>query len=801
MKQLYYAFGGEGAGQVRAATHGLTGEQQVAAVAAAGRYAAPAGGTPSVRLALTNTPAGRVLAHSAGTGGAYFAHVLLDIPPTLDAQHVVQTWGSPLWRLRDDGGGVELPEVPYLPVADALTDESLRAFLASPARRDLLEFVLSAWLSRSESGRVYVAAPAETVAMLAFALTCALPPALLEDFTFTTADPDPAGAGEALVGGQPADDLADECYAPPNFAVNDATGRRTELAEVVPFAAFAVRELAAGATTALDEFKATWQRLGVKRADLLDLVYRMARGTGVLSKEEAQAALQDPALAAWLSARPDALNQFLEWALEDRGFAHAAFTRAVVALRQRPELLEKLAGKVRQVGLAAVADGDTERAGNALEAVLPLVARAKAGTVWADVLARVPDPAKITWPMRWYLLPRLVRYRPAVEGVDPALARWVAIPPEQLEPLLALGVPRAYHLAGSRAALGGAESVPAEAAAALAAHPEVLFDLLPRLGGGTMPQDRDVFAAVLQAAPQADWADALVARADALPAETLDRGLTAAIDAGRAAPAPLVRRHGPALLTRLAGKSSLNELARKLFAAPPPDVLSDAALLDFLRGLNGQPGVTADVAAAAGGVLALHDFLARPALDASTLDGVSAGLAVRPRLGPPGLWGRVAAAVQSVLANAADVQTDLEAALAKLGPHAEGGPPAMYRDLVRLQQPHRAFWKNPDAVHAFLAVALGAAKTPDLAAKLEQLESDASALAFQAGRRGGRKVLDAVDARTADWPRTARTQWGFLREAVRPRGGRDLARDLAIFAAGALAALVGRWLLDLAGVL
>src|SRR5262249_16932587 len=150
------------------------------------------------------------------------------------------------------------------------------------------------------------AAPTEHVALCIYGITRALPAAMLEDFTFSTYEREPLGCQARVVGTCWADgpdiDFPAACYNDGQAAFNTFSGRKTELA-AVPFAAFAVDALASGKPAALDDFRNTWQRLGVKDVGLLDLIYRMARGTGTLSKEESQQALQNSALAAWIAAR------------------------------------------------------------------------------------------------------------------------------------------------------------------------------------------------------------------------------------------------------------------------------------------------------------------------------------------------------------------------------------------------------------------------------------------------------------------------------------------------------------------
>ena len=402
---------------VRAASAGVRPDELQAALAAA-NYAPPAHAADAdrplpVRLALLNTKAGRLLTHVAPNGRTYFAHTLLSVPATADAQLAAQTWGSPLWQRHEPDAASDLPELPYLPVAEVLDDAALPEWLAVPTRREMLEFVLAALLVSPPAPRVFLAAPADEVARVVYAVTRALPPGLLDDFSFSTYEADPLACSARLVGFDPGPaggDLPDACYAGGRpgerpAAFNSSSGRRTEAASDVPFAAFAATALAEGKCGPLDDVKAAWQRLGLKEARHFDLVYRMARGTGALTKDEAVEALTHPQLAAWLSARTDALNQFQEWALEDRAFATASFSRAVQALRQNADATAGLAQAVRELGLKAVLDGDRDRAANALEVVLPMAAPAKANAVWGELLTRVPDPGRLTWEMRWHPTP------------------------------------------------------------------------------------------------------------------------------------------------------------------------------------------------------------------------------------------------------------------------------------------------------------------------------------------------------------------------------------------------------------
>ena len=85
------------------------------------------------------------------------------------------------------------------------------------------------------------------------------------------------------------------------------------------------------------------------------------------------------------------------------------------------------------------------------------------------------------------------------------------------------------------------------------------------------------------------------------------------------------------------------------------------------------------------------------------------------------------------------------------------------------------------------------------AGRLDGTDGQAFAVAAEAARRGGNRLLNELDRRSEGWPKAARTQWGFLRAAVRPRGFRGLLRDAGLLLAGAAAASLCWWATQLVG--
>ena len=102
-------------------------------------------------------------------------------------------------------------------------------------------------LTTPATTRITLAAAAEDVAKIVYAVTRCLPSSLLNDFTFSTYEADPLACAARLVGhdtGSTTVDLPDACYAGSSVAYNPAIERKTTLRHEVPFAEFAVNALA-----------------------------------------------------------------------------------------------------------------------------------------------------------------------------------------------------------------------------------------------------------------------------------------------------------------------------------------------------------------------------------------------------------------------------------------------------------------------------------------------------------------------------------------------------------------------------
>jgi hypothetical protein len=738
------------------------------------------------RLSLTQSPAGRVLAHVAPNGGTFFSHVLLDVPSTTDTHTAIQTWGSPQWQRHAPDRTADLPDVPFLPVADRLDEASLKAWLTLPDHRELLEYAIGAMLNAPPSASITLNASGDDMAMIVFAVTRAFPSNLTDDLTFSTFEPDPLACSARLIGCDrtlTGTDLPDGCYANGRHAFNPALDRRTPLAKPSGFAAFAVDALASGDLTALDEFRATWQRLGLQDFLQFDLIVRLFRGTVHFDRTEMSAALQSPAIALWVSARPDAVAPLTEWALDDQAFATGPFARVVQAMRPRTDLVAKLTDTVRGAGLDAVHAGEGNRVANAFDVILPMVAPAKAQAIWGEI--EKLDPATLTWPMLWQLLPKVVQSRqrlsPTAGPSD--LPTWLEIPADKLAEFLALDLPQAYRVAAAR------REWPAEegptVAAALAGHPEVAWAALVPPWETDHDRAATLFESLVVHAPSRSWFDDTLSRADDYPAPLLNRFFETELDHGRTDADRLIRTHGETLLNRFAGHSGLAALVDRFLAAPPADLLHQPGLVAFL-GTHRQTA-NPEQAAAIAAVETVFDFQTSPKFDTSTLTLLAAALDRTPSPLPATAKSDTTRTIADALSKRFDspaFQEEFETVAVALGATLAKGPTDLVQDLLRDLRSRTGFSNSLNATSAALAMSLGAVQSPD--AKFAGLEPDAFAVASDAVRIGKVKRLDELDGRTAGWPDEAKAKWGFLREAVRPPANR-FGRDFACFVAGAAA--------------
>lgn len=775
-----------------AASSGVTNEQ-LSALTPLVRYQPPshANGTAPVSLALLHTPTiGRVLSHGTqapaadGLPSHCFTHVLLDVPATLDAHQAIQTWGSDQWQKSAADGLGELSDALIPPVSVELDDASLTSFLSDEKHRECFQFMLAAILSTSHESHIFVAAPSKLVALCVYGLTRTLPASMLETLTFSTYEHAPLESPARIVGTVPDTEdheLPPTCYDGAGVGINYYTGTKTSLDQNIPFVDFAMQVLSSGNFGPLDDFRATWQRLGLRDNSLIDVVYRLGRGPDAITKDEAIKALQDSALASWVCTRTEYQHLFLNWALEDVEFATGTFPRVVNALRQKPDHLNQIAKTIHEAGLKALQEGDITRTRCALEVMLPVASPASGQGIWNELLNRKLDPEALTWDMRSYLIPKFTRLRPLGNGqsLDTEMSRWLKIPAEKLRTLLGMSLSQGYQVATCMELLKSTENLGAVAQALSANRPlamVVLQQLITTPEGKTVAPE--LFAQILKEEPQPGWLHELFNLDPPVPASILNRCIGAALDEGPSTldPVPFVKEHGAAILERLDGQSNLDRLAGHLLNGQAGDLLENPAIYSFFLGLESRSGISGPVEERLKAILLVNRYFETPTVRPDQLNMISLAMQLEPKLFGPATNARLLRAALSSMGTIT-FQDELVALLLSWGP-LFNGPSALYRECLKQCQESKYFWKQPDQIQAFLAVALDGTTSEALNAQTEGLEAEAYSLVENMVRRGGRKAWDDMNARMADWPRAARRQWQFLSQAVLPANGRGVSRDI-----------------------
>lgn len=752
-----------------------------------------------ISLALLQTPStGRILSHgtlapaSDSVSSHSFTHVLLDVPATLDAHQAIQTWGSKQWQRSAADGLGQLSDSLFPPVSDELDDKSFTSFLNEPRNKDVFHFVLAAMIGTPHDTRIFVAAPSETVAACIYGLTRCLPAPLLENLTFSTYEHTPLNCPARIIGVVPDSqdqELPPTCHDGSGVAINYYTGTKTSINLDIPYAKYALQVLSTGNFAPLDDFRATWQRLGIKDGSLLDVVYRLSTGPDAITKDEAIKALQDSALASWICPRPEYQQLFLGWALEDIDFATCTFPRVVSALRQRTDQLTRIAGTIHDAGLAAVAAGDLTKTRCALEVLLPMVSPSSGQAVWNELLQQQSDPDTLSWEMRSYLLPKLARLRPLTVGQlpDADMSRWLRIPADKLSSLLGMSLSQGYQVAVCLELLHGNKENHAAVAKALAGNQPMALTIIQQLLAN--PDGKaiahELFSLLIAEAPSPSWLNEVIKIDPPVPAPFLNRCVGAALDHGSQAidPVPFVRQQGAALLDRLAGQGNLDRLASQVLAGQSGDLLTDDALRSFFLGLEGKTGLSGAVEERLQALLKVHRYFEQPTVRPDQLDAIAKAMQLEPKLFGPAAYTRLLRSALSCMDNAT-FQDDLVGLLLSWGP-IFGGPSALYRECLKQCQENKTFWKNPDQLQAFLAVALDGTPSHDLNSQTEGLEAEAYSLVENLVRRGGKKAWEEMNNRFADWPRPAKRQWQFLSQAIMPAGGQRTTRDLTAMLIGA----------------
>lgn len=371
MNQLYFtscrqhrSLNGQSGFQVRAASAGFDPTRLRAATSYVG-YKLPDDFPPAedavrrapLRLALLDTPElGRVLVHSRyvgqegqGTrGGNFFTHLVADLPPEFSSRDAAGLWGSPFWREADgDDIGVSLPE-PVLPFGAKPADFDAADFVADPARRDTLQFLLDALLSPANAGRrIFLAAPPRDVAACVYIASLAMPSAHACALTFSTYESAPLTCRAAVVGADPDTELPEGCYSGTGLGYHHRRGKKSPLAGRSDYAAWVLNCAARGRLEDLARFAKCCDEHDVTGLNQLECAFFIAgKKPNKLAPEMVSLAFGNPKLAARMLNLPGVAQNLTRDQLE----LAAENADVCLALLEHPEAVEAVASLGREDG-------------------------------------------------------------------------------------------------------------------------------------------------------------------------------------------------------------------------------------------------------------------------------------------------------------------------------------------------------------------------------------------------------------------------------------------------------------------
>jgi hypothetical protein len=451
-----------------------------------------------VDLTLADTGKERILLQRVYAGkdhygrpGNFFIHALAGLPQSFTARDAIRLWRSSFWRKSTEGLSPYEYDLLTLPLGtiQGYRDEIAHRWDFQPANiREWLQFAIHAFLTMRPDGRLYIAAPPDTVALIIYGLTECLPVGLLDHLTFSTYTRDVTDAQETLVGtfwptsqasttsttqtGQSSQrDLPPACYTGKNLTLNCFTGKRSELQPVSRtenYAAFASICIGGGEAerNKIRQIVTSAESMEVKSIDKFLLVYFISTsGASKLSNSDIKTLFEMPQLAADLLPKEDiqkavislALKNTLWWEMEGKH----ALTRLRGQARDKPGLnlsgpLYALAQRAIIAALEPINNGNQKEAALLMDMALAALPPGDKGP-WLTLFHKLsgdsqPDPQlRYTWSVRAWLLkgwggvPEIIN--------KPEIQPWIRVPWGELGALLAVALPGRWHKAAVSSAI------------------------------------------------------------------------------------------------------------------------------------------------------------------------------------------------------------------------------------------------------------------------------------------------------------------------------------------------------------
>lgn len=165
--------------------------------------------------------------------GNYFSHLIYGLSDSFSPFTAIRLWQSAFWKTENTPETpISLPELDESAVSEYLSSSERKnwetAALAQCNSDAVLQrvfvFLVRAWLTRWENGRIFIAAESDILAKAIWLLLRILPPEMGNDITFSTYESDALQASARIVGlwsaNLPAYEAPAFCYQKPNQGFN-----------------------------------------------------------------------------------------------------------------------------------------------------------------------------------------------------------------------------------------------------------------------------------------------------------------------------------------------------------------------------------------------------------------------------------------------------------------------------------------------------------------------------------------------------------------------------------------------------
>lgn len=299
-------------------------------------------------LLLVNTGNERILAQKVYVGkdaygrpGVYFIHLLAGLPNSFLARDAIELWDSSFWQYsehQDPANSVELPPIALSDlIAGSLNEHTLISL------REHLTFVIQAYLLLKPYQRLYIAAPAEQVAILIWGLSHSIPRSLQLQLTFSTYEHNVQQAEACVIGtcwlAAAGQDLPPECYIEQGLALNTYSGKCSSLADdpdIASYARFAAACLIEGDKLRLDQFLHIADEMYIRDIASLLVLYEFFTAHS-LSLPQITTLLKTPALAAGLLTQKEIQDSIIKLVIENAHWWNEHGENAFKLLRAEKE--------------------------------------------------------------------------------------------------------------------------------------------------------------------------------------------------------------------------------------------------------------------------------------------------------------------------------------------------------------------------------------------------------------------------------------------------------------------------------